>query len=395
MARGDLSRIALRKRREVTYGVFDAGSMRTLNIATEALKGATTIKRSAVGKSNRLPGPRRKVAVSGAGNVVVDLTYGVQMDEFLEEAFCSTFTTALAISSSAISFAAADNSINGTALFAAVVAGTWIRVKVTGATPSGWTSQYVFVVSKPSNDKLIVAYQTLANLAAGPTITIVGSHLRNGTTLLSSTYERDNADLTTDRYQAYRGQVVSSMELRFNFEEIIQATFNLTGLGPDAVSSTSIASPAVAVAAESMATIMDVSNNMRAFRSNGSLDGNIKSLTLTLNNNSEYIKLAQQLNPDGISLGVAALSGTLEGYLVDTSARRDLAYDDDPDNLHWFTTDDAGDTYVWTIFRAFYSDMGDVPKSGNQGPVPFALAFEADEDTVYADTWIQCCKFAA
>lgn len=394
--RADQSGIIFRKRRESTWGVFAAGALRTLNIVTDGLKGGATVKRSATSRANRMPGPRRKVAVVGAGPLVFDMTYGAALKELLEDAFLSAFSSQLAVSGTTISFASADNSINDSANgFGSVVAGTWVKVLVAAATPSGWTDPYVFVVSKPTSGKIIVAYQTLSNVSAGPAMTITGAYLRNGSTLISNTYERENSEFTTDKFQAYRGQVVASLELRFNFEEIIQATVNLTGLGPDVPTALSIANPTSATAAESMDTIVDVSNNMRAFRSDGTLDGNVKNLTLTLNNQTEYIKLAQTRNPDGISLGVAMLSGSLEGYLVDGSARRTKAWGDSPDSLHWRVTDDAGNTLFFTIFRLFYTEMGDQPKTGQTGPVPFALAWEADPSSTYAGYWIQVCDFPA
>lgn len=395
---GDFSRIALRKRRETVgdrslWGTWDPGALRTLNLISEGLEGNPEDKRSGTSMPTRHPGPSRRVAVTGGGQLAIEMVYGPAFDELLEDALFNTWSNPLAISSNQIQFVASGNKIidagSSGALFTSVVPGTWVKI---GGHSQSWTDNFAYVVSKAANE-VVLAYQTVTNAAAGATITITGSHLRDGSQFISNWYEREYLDFTNDRFQSYPGQVVQSIEMMFTFEEMVKATLALTGMGPLAPQASSQSLVSFTAADDVAAGLMDVSNNMRAFRSNGALYGNVKDFKFTLNNNTEYIKLGQGLQPAGISLGTANLSGQLDGYLVDADGRRARAFSNSYDNFHLRCSNDLG-TYFLTLFKARYKKLGDKGKSAASGPTPFETPFECDFDAA-TNCWLQFCKFAA
>lgn len=278
----------------------------------------------------------------------------------------------------AISAASSDNSINDASglLFANIPLGAWFKMAGWATTGNNGKAK---VTGKPTANKLILSYIVLTTEAVGPTITISGRILRDGVKQITRTFERHHEDFSSVPYQAYKGQYCNAMELTLTFEELIKAKFTYMGRGPEAPSATSVGTGA-AVAGTPALQLVDVSNNLRAFRSSGTLDGNIKSLTITLNNGGSLIKLAQTKYPDGVSMGTAGLSGTLEGYLVDGSGRVVNAFGRVAEAYDFEIVDDAGKTQIWTIFRLLYDDKGDPGKSAKTGSAMLSLPWKAEED---------------
>jgi hypothetical protein len=293
--------------------------------------------------------------------------------------------------SAAISAASGDNSLNDASglLFARIPLGAWIKM-------SGWATAgnnaLAYVSAKPTPNKLVLSYIVLTTEAVGPTVTLAGRVLRDGTKLITRAFERHRTDFLSDPYQAYKGQYCESVELNFTFQEIWKAKFTYKGRGAEPPSASTIGTGAP-VAGTPATYLLDISRNMTAFRTDGALDGNIKSLTITLTNNGELIMLAQTLYPDGVSMGTAALSGTLEGYLGDGSGRVLKAFSRLPDSYHFHMIDDLGRIYVFTIWRLLYDEKGDTAKSGKTGPAMLSLPWKAEEDPTIGH-WIQVCRFA-
>jgi hypothetical protein len=409
----NLSRIQLRKRREVTYGVVDVGQPRVLNIVTEGLQGQPTWVRSAMATAQQLPGPRRRVHVAGAGPVAVELTPGAQMDEFIEEGLGGTFAGDLNISAVTISAAAADNSLNGSggSEFANVLPGMWVRVLGFSLVPGNNTDGLsgrpyaARVLSKPSNAKIILQYHTLADEIAGPTVTVDGNACRNGTALLSSTIEREHADAATDKFQHYPGQVCAQMEMALAFNEILRATMTYQGKGPRGAAGEASGKSPLSVwdgqtdITEAMhSTVTDASNNLRAFREGGTLSGNLRNLSFTHNLNVEPVMLGMVTEPDCQSLGTKALTGSLAGYLLDADGRIQTAFGASKTDLDVMVIPDASafgagvPIYVLSLFQVQYNELGDVPRSAQTGSAVTEFGFECNESDLYPGVWLQVSK---
>lgn len=395
MAFGDLSKMFLRRRRETAgdpdnWGVFDAGALRTLSLATEALEGQVEDKRSA-NAFGRTPGVSRRMSASGGGQLAFDHTYGPAMAETLEDSLFSLWSTVLAISSTTIQFVASGNKIVDSAssgvLFTNVVAKTWIEI---GGHSQSWDDDWAFVVSKTDNE-VVLAYQTVTNAAAGATITIKGRHLRNGSTFISSAYERDQSDFTTDRYQLYPGCVANTFEATHTQNDFAKCTLALLGGKPLAASNTS-AGTGSPIAAEDPRRVIDVPNNFRAMRAGGVLYGNFREFKWQVQNNCELI-YSDGLEPVGVSLGTQLFSGTFSGHMKDGDGRRVKAFADDYDDFHFRLTNTFG-TYFVTLFSVRYKRLGDQGRNASTGTVPFETPFECEVDVATGAT-IQICDFVA
>lgn len=308
-----------------------------------------------------------------------------------EAAGASVSVSGGSLVSAAISAASGDNSINDASglLFANIPLGAWIKM-------SGWATagnnDLAKVSGKPTANKLILSYIVLTTEAVGPTVTIAGRILRDGTKFMSRCFERQHTDFTTNPYQAYKGLFCNAMELTFTFEELMKGKFSYIGRGPEAPAASSVGTGGPTAGTPAV-QLIDVSNNLTAFRSSGALDGNIKTLTITLNNNGQLITLAQTKYPQGVSMGTAALSGSLEGYLVDGSGRLLDAFNRTAESYDFQVKDDLGKIYVFTIFRLLYDDKGDPGKSAQTGPAMLTLPWKAEEDPNIGH-WLQVCRFA-
>jgi hypothetical protein len=421
----DQSKIRIRKRREMVgdrtlYGVVDTagpGGPRVLNLADESLKGSPEFRRSGISKANQLPGPRRRVYQGGAGTINFELAPGPQSDEIIEEGMCAEFTAALGISEATISAAASDNSLNGSggSEFASVLAGQWITIGgFTGGNDNntdgvGGVPLAAYVVSKPSDAKLILAYHTLTDEAAGDTVTVEGLTCRNGTTLISSTYEREQTDATTDRFQHYPGTVMSSIEFQLTFNEILKVVAQVVSMSPrgfvDPADETgsgkadeSVWNGLTDVTESVVDKTTDMSNNVRAFRDGGALSGNIKALTINHQLNVEPIQAGMVTDPLGQSLGTKGLTGSLSGYLIDENGRVVKAFNSTPTDFHFMVIPDEeafgadAPIYIFTVYQAVFNEMGDSPKASAIGPTMLDLNFECDESPDYPDVWLQVTK---
>jgi hypothetical protein len=359
---------------ESTFGTAPGGNYKVLNLSDENIKGNPTKQRSGTAKSNRLKGKRKRLAVDGGGPINFNMLFGTQFEDMLGLALCSTWSTPLAISSTAISFVASDNSINGTGLFGSVTVGQVIKI---GGAATGGNNGFALVVSATA-DKVVVAWLTITDEAAGATVTVTGSVISKGATKRSATFQRRHTDASTKPYQIITGNRLNTLGLRFNFREFITATAEFMGLMPGPRTATPAAS---GYTTEDLGEDLDVSNNMKLFRYDGAISGNVRGVELNWANNMEYVPVAQTPSPDDISLGDIDLTGRFSAYVLDGAAFLDDAYDDTEVALTWSVQPATGGAYFFHIPVLTFNEVGDQGKSAARGPCMVDLNWEAEEDS--------------
>lgn len=367
---GDYSAIQLASKRESTFGTVPTGNYKILNLVDEGLRGNPGTATSEEATSDRLPNQSKRVSLDGGGPIQFDLRLGDQADDFFEEAMCNTFSTPLAISSTAISFAASDNSMNGTGLFGSLVPNQVIRLGGSAEDNNG----DVLVVSATAN-KVVLGWITVTDESAGPTITVTGSYLQHGSQKLSRTVQRRHTDFSTKPYQVYAGQRVNTLGARFTFRELIRMSAEFMGLMPAIRTGTPAAS---GYDAADTGESLDVSNNMSLHRYDGTIGGNIRSVEFNWSNNMEYVPVAQTPSPDDVSLGDITLSGSYSAYVTDAAAILDDAYNHEAVSLSWSIQPAAGGAYFFVLPRVKFTESGDTPKSGKRGPCMLDLSWEAE-----------------
>lgn len=239
---------------------------------------------------------------------------GAALDDLaIEGALRADWPTAVNISASDISAAAADNSYNGSAgMNTNVLVGGWVFVAgFATAANNGWKR----VVSATST-KLIVTGGTLSNESAGLAVTIKGSTIRNGTTDKFYSLQAQNLDLT-NRYLRQLGSRVDSLDLNFQVGAIIDGSLVLVGRG---------ITEATAKAGNGSVSAASTNDVISAADGFGSvwIDNAVSSIeftkiSLSLRTPTRPRKKLGSVNPVGIGQGALALSASLEMYLDDTS----------------------------------------------------------------------------
>ena len=400
MSELDVARIAHYWLREqvntkANYGVVPgSGTPMTLNLVSESHVGDTVDKTSATAKANLLTGATRRTGISGSGGIDVEMAPGSQMDEMLEVGIGGIWSADLGISSTDIQFIASDNSLNAVGSdLDNVLPYTWLQIL---DTDNPLNTGRAWVTSKPAANKAICAYASFVDeAAAAATVRIFSKRVQNGTDYISSSLERHHTDATATPFQGYTGLVCQSFELTMNAQDIITAKFDFVSKGPTARSATSIfdALPTPSAPEVIVDSTSDASNHMRAFRSNGALDGNVMKFVVKHDHNVTPIPRCQELTVSGMSPGTKKLSGSLDGYLVEADGRPTRAFSYTPDEFHVEIVPDAGPIYVVTVFRAKFSGLGDTPKDGNEGPVNLNLTWNGEESPSATNVWLQVCSF--
>lgn len=316
-------------------------------------------------------------------NLTMDVGPGDQMTEFLENALCGTITSALSISATTIGFTSGTNVIDDSGNgFGSVEVGTWVRILDTGGDPANSGDGFVTAAAAGA---ITVSGMTLVTEAAGNTVTILGQHIRNGTTLYSSTAERYRSDFSTDDFQAVPGCVINSLTLGFTPQTLFTLSMAVNHLGPNAASgSTSLA--AAPSAQESYAIkLADASNDLSTFRIDGTALTDIQDFSFTLNNNHSWMPVSGALRPAYVSKGSVDLTGNFKGWLIDGATLQDDMFASTRRRLDFGiipTVVSGSVDYYFTIHRALFDGYGDEARDAEQGPVSLESSWQYEEDNV-------------
>ena len=168
-----------------------------------------------------------------AGGFEFELSYSA-FDDFMEGALWDDWTTDLGISLSTVAGTAVTiGSSSGTGFatttasgFTGISAGDWIRVA--GFTESGNNGFFQVSAIAASLDEILVSPAATAE-AAGDTVTMSGSRIRNSTTEHSYTIERKHDDLSPDQYFSFAGMVCNQMRVSVQANSILTGSFDFLG----------------------------------------------------------------------------------------------------------------------------------------------------------------------
>jgi len=189
---GNSSGIQVRKIREVTQNVLPAGSMQIVPFETFKLSGELQREQPGNVTADRtvVDNPATDIKVAGTGKA--DFSYG-DHDSFWEELLCGVVGTPFTVSASTISAAATGNKLVGPGgSWTGVADGDMVLVTGFASNPALFVAR---VNGAPTSTDLVLDtnWITLANEAAGPTVTVYHSgRFRTGTTILTSWYETWN-----------------------------------------------------------------------------------------------------------------------------------------------------------------------------------------------------------
>jgi hypothetical protein len=369
----DSSQAQIRIYAESTWGETPStgNKMTDLNITNDSLIGTVATKKSAIIRSDANIAKIGRISTGASGSLGVELMYG-GYDSLFEGVLRSTFGTALSVSATTISAANSDNSFTGSggSEFTNAVVGQWVQIA--GFTESA-NNGFAKITSKPSNAKIIVAGLTIADEAAGDSVTIKGAICKNGVTEKSFLIEKQ---FSSSLFDYFTGMEVNSASFNFALDDLITGSFDFVGKAAARATSTQgDGSPTAAASTDSMNTI----ENLTIYIDDAATSLDVTSFNFSATPNLREKKALGNLGAIGVGGGTFNITGSIELHNEDNSLLTAL------DN---FTTkslsiivgDAAGNDYVFD-FPSAKLTSGARNVGGQDQDVIQSLNFECQLDT--------------
>jgi hypothetical protein len=322
------------------------------------------------------------------GGVSFELSYG-NFDEILEGLMFSTWSSDLAISDTTVLMGTNYIEASTGALFTNAQVGQWIQVD--GFTNASLNTFYQ-VASKPSAVKLILSPVPATTEAAGNTIEVTGSYIRNGTTRKSFIIQRAHQDLSPAQYFGFTGMVPASMNVNLEANSIFAGDLSFIGKAATAATS-SVTSGSVNAAGST--DVMNAVSNMASIRLNdtelntGAL---VRSLGFSFNNNLRGKDCIAYLGHSDIRAGRLEISGSMNLYFNDTTYYT-MFLNSTAIQVDFRVADAAGNTYIFTWPKVkFQSDQ--INATGTNTDVMEQMTWQALKHATY-NCMMQIDRFTA
>jgi len=343
----DSSRAALRYIEEITAGITPVGPLNDLRFTSESLNQSISYETSNEIRPDRQITNTIRTGSEPAGDVGFELSYD-SLDQLIPGAMFSDWSTPLAISLADVSVDGVGNtydSVGGDFVALGIVAGQYINV---GGFATAINNGIVRVVSVTSL-QIVVIGKALVTEAAGATITVGGSYIRNGIQRHYYTLEKQFSDIT--QFHAYRGMEVSSFGLEIPNDNIITGTMNFMGLS--ATSATVTAGTGSPIPAPANDIFNGVSNVTQVFENDIDMiaSGNCPySLNFNIDNALRMQRCIGTDGPTGIGVGRVAVTGNLGVWFRDEVLYEKMLNSTES-SLAWIVNDNTGNTYVISFPR--------------------------------------------
>ena len=384
----DSNREQMRYVEEDTWGTTPATrDLQELRILSESLKHTIENVTSNEIRNDRQITGLIQTGSSAGGDIAFELSYD-SYDEFLEGALWSDWSADLNISAATIA-ATASGFTDSDSGFGSVVAGEWI--KVAGFTGNSGENEGYYLVTAAAAGTLTTSPVPTSTEAAGATVTVKGSYLRNGTTEHSYSIERKLTDLSPDVHFPYTGMVVNTLNMEVASKAVITGSFGFIGeegsVSATAMSSGSVTDAGTTDPLNANANVANVLENDTAVTT-----CLVKAMGFSLNNNVRGLDSVGLTGNCDIGVGVVDLTGTLTAYLKNKDLYQKFL-DGTASSLSFRVADSAGNAYIFTFHNIKFSD--DAPAaSGANTDIMDNLTWTALRHATY-DCMIQIDKFAA
>lgn len=330
-------------------------------------------------RSDRQIPDSAQVSADVGGPINFELSYAA-FDDFLRSVlYKNAFTTAIGISATDI---AADNAASEftstTTDFTAnnISVGQFIKV---GGFSNADNNGYFRVTSVATN-ALGVTPAPGTTEAAGPSVTIDGSMLKNGTDIVSFSMEKqfEDANAGAGEFMLAKGMRCGSLQLQLQSASRVTGNFGFLGRTYTPSGTTSANSESEAP----QNSIMNATSNVALIREGGSelTDPNWASqLTLNIDNSQEARRAIGNLTPIGVRAGRCNATISLQTYFGDRTLYEKLVNDTESE-IMFAMEDSAGNAYVVDLPRL-------APQSGE------VMAEGPDQD-VYTQMELQALRHA-
>lgn len=260
--------------------------------------------------------------------------------------------------------------------------GQWIKVDgFSNSDNNGY-----FRVSSIAEDALGVEFSTLTDEASGPTVTIDGKSIANGTTEKSFSLEKFFSDV--GEYVAFRGMRVGTFGLTVETESILTGSFGFQGKKAEALGS-SIGS---SIASAPQKKVMNAIDNISNVREGGSLaSAGFSSFSFEMDNALRPQTEIGELGAREIGLGTVEVTGSLSAYFESRDLYEKYLNFTETD-FYFLAEGNAGNAYMFSFPRFNFTD-GNVVASGRDEDVMTELDFTAMKEKDGMEKTVQIDSF--
>lgn len=351
------SLVALSYVEETNWGVTPSAPLRELRWTGESLALTTTSEVSAEVRADRQVPDVVRTGIDVQGDINVEMSFGT-FDDLLEGALMSSWTPSLAISGTNLSIDASDSSINSASGgLGTIVPGQWIKVAgFSNAANNGY-----FQATSVTANKVLLSGGTLVNEAAGASVAVGGSSLRNGTDPKSFTIEKAFTDI--NEYVAFTGMRVASMNLAAETGAMITGAFSFQGKIASARGTSVGTGPVVTAPSNPVFNTVDHIQGLRIGGQAVAFD--VSAHNFTIDNTLRAQKAQGSLGNIGIGLGTLNVTGSVSAYFTSRTLYEK--------HLNWETSsfsfrmvDGNGNGYVFTFPALKFTDGNPVAGGKDQ-----------------------------
>ena len=337
--------------KEATWGVNPGTALQNINFTGEGINFSIDNITSNSIRSDRQVTGLIQTGAECSGNIDFEMQYGGYDDLLMGGLFAAnwigvgggnTEKLEAGLTASNLSFAlsAVANTITlGSAVVHAIVKGQWFRLD--GSTSDDGYHKAVGVTGNVITVESITATETLQTSATS----IVGSRIRNGSTLHSFWMEREHADVT--QFFQFKGMTVNTMSLDFSANAVLTGAFNFMG---KAAALTQVTSGTGSnTAAKTTAFMNAVANVGRIALSGTPITGClVQQVTVEVNNNLRGLGAIGQLGFCDVKEGEIGITGNLNLYFNDNTYY-DMYLASTEFSIDMRVTDGAGNTYIVSL----------------------------------------------
>jgi hypothetical protein len=379
------SNLDLRYYEQGDYGEAPSSpTMQSLRVTKEMFK---PIKKTVVSKvlGTRHQENILKVGEEAQGGFSGEFAWG-EFDPFFEGLLGNDFTAETVTHNGTtivITFEAADSSINSSADFANILAGSWIWVTGTTNHNGLW-----YVSSKSSSSKLILSNGVTA---AGVTMTVQDespaacvvkmNHLRPGDLLKSYTFERKNTDNNT--WDVWNAFVVDNVKLSLKADDLVM--IEVSGIGK-VFDGNNVATISGSVTAASTNKPINSTNNvMRIKEGSTVLSDELVSTDIDIKVGARNRTSLGNATPTGAAQGKIRVTGSKEFYFLNNTRRQ--AMQDHTAYTTYFILKDPTSSkfFILTITNLYYQDL-DNSAQDEEGDTLEKYTFDSSKDGTYSQT---------
>ena len=389
----DSNRLQIRYIEETTWGVTPAtASMQELRFTGESLRFNISNEVSREIRSDRQVSDLIQAGADCSGSLEWELSYGTY-DAFMAAALFSDWSADLNLSeTNTISATASGFTASGGAGhdFADIQPGQWIKVGGFTANDGENNGFYRVLTAAAGTLTTSPAPAGLEAAAAGKTITVNGSMLRNGTTKSSFSLEKVFDDLSPKVYEAFVGMMVNGFSGSVQANSVLSGSFEFIG------KTASAGTVSVSPGSVNDATTSDVMNavaNVASIQEAGSdvSSGLVSALEFSVGNNLRGQSAIGVLGFRGVGVGKMDVTGSLTAFFENKNLQ-DKYIAGTESSLSFRVNDAKGNTYIFSFPRVKF-ESSEQSAGGQDSDIMQALNWRSIRHATY-DCQIQIDKFA-